>query len=128
MRKKRKGEGSGGRPGEVPGITGGNIANDRCSQTDDMNSFVIVAAGWRLRALNTHGDQHAQETEILDEDHFPIPFLTLLSGYTLILIIDKVIFDVHSVFDHEHDHNHKLEDEMISRRMSKHDQSLGLSP
>jgi len=43
----------------------------------------------------------------IDYGDFPYPFLLLLGGYTLILIIDKVIFDTHAVFgDHDHDDDH----------------------
>ena len=34
---------------------------------------------------------------------FPLPTLLLFAGYTCILIIDKVLFDTHSLFDHDHD-------------------------
>ena len=36
-----------------------------------------------------------------DADNFPVPFLLLVAGYTLILLIDKVIFD--SSLAHSHD-------------------------
>ena len=34
---------------------------------------------------------------------FPLPQLLMFCGYTLILIIDKVLFDTHSLFDHDHE-------------------------
>merc|ERR1712228_949836 len=36
----------------------------------------------------------------------PVPFLIMLSGYTLILLIDKVLFDTHGFEDHSHEHGH----------------------
>ena len=36
----------------------------------------------------------------------------MLAGYTLILLIDKVIFDTHAVFgDHDHEQEHKTSNE-----------------
>ncbi len=38
------------------------------------------------------------------ENLFPLPYFLVFCGYTLILVIDKVMFDTHSLFDHdEHD-------------------------
>lgn len=39
---------------------------------------------------------------------FPLPYFLLFLGYTLILIIDKVMFDTHSIFEgdsYKHDDN-----------------------
>lgn len=36
---------------------------------------------------------------------FPLPFLLMVLGYTLILIIDKVLFDAHDILDGGHDHH-----------------------
>lgn len=35
------------------------------------------------------------------EDPFPLPYFLVFCGYTLILIIDKVMFDTHALFDHD---------------------------
>jgi zinc transporter ZupT len=35
---------------------------------------------------------------------FPLPNVLLFCGYTLILLIDKVMFDTHSLFEDDHDH------------------------
>jgi zinc transporter 1/2/3 len=44
-----------------------------------------------------------QEEKGLD-DSFPMPFFLCIIGYTIILVIDKVLFDTHVIFDdHEHD-------------------------
>ena len=49
-----------------------------------------------------------------DEAHpFPLPFVLVFAGYSFILLIDRVMFDSHSLFDHGHDHgkNHSDEEE-----------------
>jgi len=33
----------------------------------------------------------------------PLPFLLLVSGYTIILVIDKVLFDTHAILGHDDD-------------------------
>lgn len=41
------------------------------------------------------------------EKIFPLPELLIFVGYTIILIIDKVLFDTHALFEHdEHGHAH----------------------
>jgi len=38
---------------------------------------------------------------------FPLPFFLMVAGYTLILIIDKVLFDTHIILDdHGDGHGH----------------------
>mmetsp|Transcript_217 Transcript_217/g.203 ORF Transcript_217/g.203 Transcript_217/m.203 type:complete len:166 (-) Transcript_217:718-1215(-) len=45
-----------------------------------------------------HGDE---------EENFPLPFALAFVGYAFILLIDKVIFDTHSLMgDHGHAHGH----------------------
>ncbi len=39
-------------------------------------------------------------------DPFPLPYFLVFVGYTLILVIDKVMFDTHALFDHDHDDDH----------------------
>ena len=49
------------------------------------------------------------ETEKGVEKIFPLPEALIFCGYTLILVIDKVLFDTHALFDHDHDesgHDH----------------------
>lgn len=42
-----------------------------------------------------------------DESHFPLPFALIFAGYSFILLIDKVVFDTHSlVGEHHHGHTH----------------------
>lgn len=42
------------------------------------------------------------------ENLFPLPYFLVFCGYTLILVIDKVMFDTHSLFDH--DDHHEISD------------------
>ena len=37
------------------------------------------------------------------EDPFPLPYFLMFCGYCIILIIDKVMFDTHSLFEHDDD-------------------------
>jgi len=47
--------------------------------------------------------EQVEAYEEVGEVDFPMPFLILVIGYTLILIIDKVLFDTHDIFEtHEH--------------------------
>lgn len=41
-----------------------------------------------------------------EEHAFPLPFILVFAGYTFILLIDRVMFDSHSLFDHGHGHGH----------------------
>ncbi len=40
------------------------------------------------------------------EKIFPLPEMLIFCGYTFILIIDKVLFDTHALFDHDDGHGH----------------------
>ena len=41
------------------------------------------------------------------EKLFPLPECLAFAGYTLILILDKVMFDTHALFDdHDNEHGH----------------------
>lgn len=37
------------------------------------------------------------------EEPFPLPEVLIFLGYTIILVIDKVLFDTHALFDHDHE-------------------------
>ena len=43
--------------------------------------------------------------DTVSEGIFPLPFILVFTGYTIILIVDRVMFDSHSLFD---DHGHKV--------------------
>ena len=37
---------------------------------------------------------------------FPLPYLIFFLGYTFILVIDRVLFDSHALFDDDDHHGH----------------------
>ena len=43
---------------------------------------------------------------------FPLPNVLVIVGYTLILIIDKVLFDTHALFEHDHGEHEDGEEAM----------------
>ena len=47
------------------------------------------------------------------DTYFPLPYFLVFCGYTLILIMDKVLFDSHAILDgaHGHGHNHEHVDQ-----------------
>ena len=55
-----------------------------------------------------------------DHDHtFPLPFALLIVGYSLILVIDKVLFDPHKMMgEHGHGHGHEYSDGTKAGRAS----------
>lgn len=44
------------------------------------------------------------------DEIFPLPEMLIFVGYTFILIIDKVLFDTHALFDHDHEEGHSHAD------------------
>ena len=52
-----------------------------------------------------YGQNPLRDDDDDDDDYFPLPFLLVVLGYTFILLIDKVIFDTHSLVD-SHGHGH----------------------
>ena len=48
---------------------------------------------------------------------FPLPTLLLFFGYTLILILDKVLFDTHSLFDHDHEHGGDIQHDPAAKKL-----------
>ena len=58
--------------------------------------------------MHEHHD-HEKSSNLRHGDHdepFPLPFFLIFVGYTVILLVDKVIFDTHSLADHGHDDGH----------------------
>jgi len=55
--------------------------------------------------IGTWADMPRNEGKDADEI-FPLPEMLIFVGYTFILIIDKVLFDTHALFDHDHDGGH----------------------
>ena len=41
-----------------------------------------------------------------ESEPFPLPFILVFCGYTFILLVDKVMFDSHALFDHGHGDGH----------------------
>ena len=58
---------------------------------------------WNGLPLNNH-EENGEMVE--NEKIFPLPELLIFLGYTIILIIDKVLFDTHALFADEHGHHH----------------------
>ena len=64
-------------------------------------------------ALN-HGDDG-------DDDFFPLPFVLTFVGYAFILLIDKVIFDTHSlVGEHHHNHMDDPAEQQLTNKIKEH--------
>lgn len=64
--------------------------------------FVAIAL---IHILPEQSESYAEQ----DKGDFPMPFFLVLCGYTLILIIDKVLFDTHVILgDHDHEHEEDL--------------------
>ena len=57
---------------------------------------------------------HEDEDDYL-EMTFPLPYLLVFVGYTLILLIDKVIFDTHALFDDHHGHHDAVDDKFLDQ-------------
>jgi hypothetical protein len=61
-------------------------------------------------------------------DHvLPLPTLLVVGGYTFILIIDKVLFDTHSLFEDEHGHGGEHGDEEMDPAERKFRENLKAS-
>lgn len=59
--------------------------------------------------LDINSTELPDGTRVYNEKIFPLPELLIFCGYTFILIIDKVLFDTHALFDHDeggHHHDH----------------------
>lgn len=57
--------------------------------------------------LEREGLEETEENKIKCPDVYPLPFLLIVLGYTLILVLDKVLFDSHALF---HDDGHDPKD------------------
>lgn len=67
--------------------------------------------------LKSGGDDPEMPQDDDDEgaEPFPVPYMVLVIGYTLILTIDKVLFDTHAIFDDAHNHHGQIKDEYLMR-------------
>ena len=71
---------------------------------DVQNEYVAWAK--ENSASDSHEEIGADEASSESEkEPFPLPFILVFVGYALILLIDRVIFDSHSLFD-SHGHSH----------------------
>ncbi len=60
------------------------------------------------------------------KEPFPLPFALVFAGYSFILLIDRVMFDSHALFEHDHGgeekeghgHKHGPEEEPKQKRNS----------
>jgi len=48
---------------------------------------------------------------------FPLPEVLCFAGYTIILVLDKVLFDTHALFDHDDDHPVDPADAMLQKNV-----------
>ena len=53
-------------------------------------------------------EQTENYNDLYEDSKFPLPFLFLMVGYVLILVLDKVMFDTHSAFHKEDEHHHSF--------------------
>ena len=72
-----------------------------------------------------HEEEHEGEHEEHDHDHsFSLPFFLVFVGYALILFIDKVLFNTHSLLgSHGHDHGGHSKN-INAQKESSHDAPL----
>jgi zinc transporter ZupT len=68
-------------------------------------------------------ENEMEESEEGHHEHFPFSYFLAFCGYTLILWIEKVIFEQHSHKEHGNDHKHSLK-----RPKNCEDVELGLRP
>ena len=68
-----------------------------------------AAEGW-AEYNEDHDHEHGSLRHGDEDDIFPLPFVLVFVGYFLLLLIDKVLFDTHSLMDHGHDHGHGVEE------------------
>ena len=86
---------------ESPKILG--IANSFAGGVFLAIAFVHITPemieSWDDLDINT---TEVDGTRVPNEKIFPLPELLIFFGYTFILVIDKVLFDTHALFDHDH--------------------------
>ena len=56
-------------------------------------------------AVEDYSELH-EEDESNGVKVFPLPYLIFFCGYTLILVIDRVLFDSHALFEDDHHGGH----------------------
>lgn len=93
--------------------------NEKCKTSPMIlgiaNSFaggVFMAIAFMHILPEEVGDYYNELNEGKDSDEvFPLPYLLYFVGYTFILVVDRVLFDSHALFedDHHGGHGHDLE-------------------
>lgn len=63
-------------------------------------------------------------SELSPDSMFPLPYFLMFCGYTLILVIDKVLFDTHALFDHD-ENGHDPAEDRLHQSIKKSFASLG---
>lgn len=76
--------------------------------SNSTTSYQLLVSRLHETALSgnsTEGEVNRIVSEYLEKSfsQFPLPFVLVLCGYSIILLIDKVIIDAHS---HSHGHGH----------------------
>lgn len=73
--------------------------------------FLAISLMHIMPEQSENYDSLGEEGEISENlANFPMPYLLLVSGYTLILVIDRVLFDSHDILE-EDVHVNLLEDD-----------------
>ena len=84
---------------ENPKILG--IANSFAGGVFLAIAFTHIAPeeieAWNTLPTNTHTNADGDVVE--NDKIFPLPELLIFTGYTIILILDKVLFDSHALFE-----------------------------
>ena len=72
--------------------------------------FLAIAL---IHILPEEVDIYYNEVHAGDEDLFPLPYFLMWAGYTIILVVDKVMFDTSALFkENEDPAQQKLESEL----------------
>ena len=91
---------------ENPKILG--IANSFAGGVFLAIAFTHIAPeeieAWNGLPCNTHTDSDGNVVE--NDKIFPLPELLIFTGYTIILILDKVLFDTQALFKEDEHGNH----------------------
>jgi zinc transporter ZupT len=67
--------------------------------------FMGIAFVHILPEMTTEWNEHVNPDPLAEQKKvFPVPNILVVAGYTFILIIDKVLFDTHSLFAHDDEH------------------------
>ena len=87
-----------------------------------MHILPEAVEGWEdltcTNQLEKEGKDPKDEHNRIDcEEAFGLPYLLIVVGYTLILVLDKVLFDAHAMF-HD-DHGHHDNDDVVRKSVTR---------